>query len=501
MSPTATKAIRNGTLTLAVLGLGAGAATLWKRYGRLDPYAAMKRQRPMDAGASIKANDVVLRHYQNGKLVASANAKDLAINADRSGVTLKRVTNGLANTSQGAMRFKTDKGVIQPNARTVALSGNVQVNGKDGQGRPYLIQTAQADINGLKGQLTVPTPLKGTILGGPFRAESLVYRPNSDYTSLNKVVWRGKISQGTVPVTQGARAWNLVGKTVTKKGFIVTADDARAEDGETIVMAPNVVQNTKTDVITAMGRATYRSSKADLVADKIVVFRKEKRAVFTGNVVMYVRPKKDWDKPLPKNDVGAQPLVPDIPANLKAKPAAPDISSDEQKRDDDLRSGKTLRNYPMNLKAENVEYWYGEGNRHAVAKGGDPTAFQRFDDGRWRVANSIQANYDGEKDTLELLGDGTKRQVKMKNSIGDWIDAFWMRLSTKEDQTEEEDDMQAKSPIAHMISRDDDDGLSGGKKTTPPAKGGTTPPPTNPPATTPPATNSPATAPPAKTGP
>lgn len=474
MNATAKNAIRNVALTLAVAAAGTGAAVAWKRYGRLDPYSSLakKGKRPYDPSAAIQAKDVRIKHYSNGKLIASALADRLTVGQDHRGLILKGITQGIAQTSRGPMRFEAESGILQPQARTVSVSGSVHVKGAD-----FDVKTQQAMIDGRKGELQVPTPLKGRIKGGDFVAGELVYRPNTDYLRIREAAWRGRLPQDPeVPAAQRGRTWDMAFAESERKGRIETYSEARAEDGEVIVMAPKLVRDIRTDVLTATGRATYRSAKADVIADKIVVYRKEGRAVCTGNVVMLVRAKKDWEKPLSQlgKDDDAKPLSPAVPASLAKKGTTGDeISPEEKERDKALRSGKTLNDYPMNLKAEEVTYWYRKGERRAVAKGGDPTAYQRFDDGRWREAKAVQANYDGEKDLLDLLSDGTKRQVKMKNSIGDTVDAIWLQVSTKEDQTEDDEYMKSKSAIVHYVSKDDEDDPRGAKKPDekkPPAK-------------------------------
>lgn len=478
---TAKRAIGNVALTLTVLAAGFGASAAWKRYGKLDPYSSLEAKaakRPVDPSSAIQAKGVKLRHYENGKLVAQADADRLTVSQDHRGLFLKGVKNGVAQTAQGPMKFEANTGLLRPDVRMVDVNGNVHV-----QGQKFDVRTAQALIDGRKGELQVPTPLRGNIMGGDFVAKELIYRPNSDYMRIREAAWRGKTPQGAeVPASQQGRTWDMAFAESERKGRTETYTEARAEDGEVIVMAPKLVRDIRTDVLTATGRATYRSAKADLIADKIVVYRKEGRAVCTGNVVMLVRAKKDWEKPLDKNgELGAQPMAPAVPADLAKKGSTGDeISPEEKKKDDALRSGKTLNEYPMNLKAEEVTYWYKKGDRHAIAKGGDPTAYQKFDDGRWREARALQANYDGEKDMLDLLGDGTKRQVKMKNSIGDTVDAVWLQVSTKEDQTEEDEYMKSKSAIVHYVSKDDADDPRGTKadpkKATPPPPAKTEPP-------------------------
>lgn len=478
MSPVLRKAIQNVALALVVGGAGTGVALAWRRYGGVDPYGGIKKP-PVDNGAAFTASGVKVRQYKDGKLVATANAASMSMPADRNSLNLQKITKGSMQTTKGKVGFEAGTGVMRPNLKMVDVSNGVSIRGTG-----FDFKTSQASIDGKQGQITMPKPLGGHIGDGQFTAASLVYAPNSDYASLNKVVWRGHPPKGMdVPgATPQSRTWNMVAENVTSKNGTRTGLDARAEDGEMIVMAPKVVQDVKTDVLTATGRATYRSAKADIVADKVVVYRREKRAVFTGNVVMLLRPKKDWDKPLPKNDEpakkddGAKPLSPKLPPELAAKggPSEDPISPQEKQRDEALRSGKTLHDYPTNLKAEEVTYWYGEGNRHAIAKGGDPTALQTFDDGRWREMKAPEAHYDGEKELLDLLSEGPKIQVKYKNSIGDWGTANWMQMSTKEDATEDDENITSRKANIHYIDRDGSDDPRGAPK---PADKKTTPPP------------------------
>ena len=491
MSPNARKAIQNVAVTLVVVGAGTGAGIAWKRYGALNPYDQIeKKKRPVDPSSAFVATGVTIKHYQKGKLVASTEADRLTMAEDRNALKLKGIRNGVAQTAKGPFKFDAGAGVLHPNLRTVDISGGVHIQGKD-----IDVTTAQANINANQGKLTMPKPLQGDIGGGRGRAESLVYVPNKEFAQLTKVVWQGEPPKGLgAPVGAQSKAWDMAAADATQKGRIYTYTEARAQNGDLIVIAPKVVQDAKNDVLTATGRATYRSAKADFVADKVVIYRKEKRAVLTGNVVMLVHPKRDWDKPLPKNDdAGVKPMEPAIPAELQKGSSGGDVSPEEKKRDEELRSGKTLRDYPMNLKAAEVTYWYGDGNRHAVAKGGEPTAYQKFEDGRWRVMNAVEARYDGEKDLLDLFSEGAKRQVKMKNSIGDTMDAVWLQLTTKEDATEDEEEMKSKSAIAHLIDRDGDNELAGPKKPAKPKAAD----PKKPPAAVPPAK----TEPPVKTEP
>ena len=169
--------------------------------------------------------------------------------------------------------------------RTVDLSGDVHVQSQNVKGQSLDLVTQRAKIDGLKGQLTVPTTAEGDDRGrAVHRRTSLVYRPNSDYAKLTKVAFRqGQIrrkaracrtpgrrgSTGTSPAARRRRP-------NTDVNNVMEYTDARAEDGHgDRDGAACRAEHAKTDVLVATGRATYRSAKADFVADKIVVNRKD----------------------------------------------------------------------------------------------------------------------------------------------------------------------------------------------------------------------------------
>lgn len=529
MTESAKGAIRGAAWAFAVGAVAVGAGLAWKRYGGLDPYSAVaKKSRPSNPATSIQASGVNIRHYENGKLVAQADAKGLTIDQGRSGIVLDKIKNGVMQSQEGPMQFAAGTGVLRPNLKMVDVSNGVRVQGKefdvtssaaslDGRrgelkvpnalsgsmktsrgpmqftagsgllnsrlrtvdvangvqvkGSDFDVTSAMASIDGRKGELRMPKTLKGRIRGGDFVAGSMVHRPGTSYTRLKTPSWIGKLPRPltvNLPLASQDRLWKFASDDSEQIGTKETHVNARAEDGEVIVMAPKIERDLRSDILTATGRATYRSAKADMIADKVVVYRKEGRAELYGNVVMLVRAKKDWDKPLP-----TQPIAVDSAGEPEPQPVSPA----EKERDEALRSGKTLRDYPMNLKADTVSYWYRKGQRRAVAKGKDATAYQKFEDGRWwRQVTAPEAHYDGEKDMLDLLGDTSKRQVHMKNSIGDDVKAITARMSTKEDQTEDDEYKKFKSPIANYVDRGDSDDPRGApeKKAAEPAK---TPPP------------------------
>ena len=468
----ARKAVGNVALAVVVGGVAGGGFYAYRKYGSLNPYAGFKRQAAHDPTTQILVNGVRMRRYENGKLVASAEANRMTVSPGAAQLRMNHIKNGMVQSPQGKMQFAAGTGVLQPNLKTVDLANGVRVKGTD-----FDIATAQANLNGRIGELSVPTPLKGTFMGAQLTAAKLVHRMNTDFTRIDHPEAIGPLPPAAVagmPVQVQSKVWHFTGEWVThgsddKKVTdpavkrLDIAENGWASDGEMVITAPHLTHDGKTEIVVATGdgktRATYHSAKADIVADKVTIYQKEKRAFCTGHVLVYVRPKSEWDKPLHIDEDDRGPLVPDIPASMVPKMVIDkngDLSPAEKDKIDQIRSGKNLRDFPMQMAADEVTYWYKEGERHAIAKNGSPTAFQKFDDGRWRQVWAPEAHYDGEKDMLDLIGPTSKREVHLKNSIEDVTDCFTAKLSTKEDQTEEDQYVQMKSPKGHIMDFNSD---------------------------------------------
>lgn len=472
-----------GTVALAAIALAAtgGLYVAWKRFGGVDPYGGLKPKASM--GPAVVVNGATMKRYENGKPTISAQADRLVVNRDHATIGLTHVKNGVANTAQGPVQFAGGMALVNPSQRTVDLSGGIRVKGGD-----FDLTSSQARLNGRIGEISVPAPLQGTLKGGVFSAQGLFHRSNSNLTRLDAPTWKGKPPAELVSsvgqaggVIDKDRTWHFTGDTVIQKGNVVTAKDGWASDEQMVVTAPTMVSNTETKVVTATSngkvRVTYHSAKADIVADQVVIYRNEHKAVCTGHVLVYVRPKKEWDKPVDYEHEVSGPIVPDIPPALVAKIGqGGKLSDSEQQKVDELRSTKNLRDFPMQLSADEVTYWYKEGERHAIAKNGNPTAFQRFDDGRWRQVWAPEAHYDGEKDLLDLIGGTSKREVHLRNSLDEITDCYNAKMSTKEDEKAEDEYMEMKSPKGHMIDFSDDVPRDkGGTASPPPKAAGTKP--------------------------
>ncbi len=493
MSPVVRKTMGNAALLALLVALGGGAVQVYRKYGSLNPYGNLGHAHTADPMAEVTAKGVRVREYHDGKLVTQADADRLTMAQGGNRIVLDHVRNGVSKTPQGPVSFAGGKGVLNPLTKTVEVSQGVRVKGGD-----FDISSSAATLNGRTGEVNVPRPLEGTIGGGKLTAASMFHTNNTNFTRIKLPVWQGAVTAQDAPTPMKNKRWRFTGDEVTngtddaKKAKdpverrMRHAVDGWATDGEMVITSPSMMEDPETGVVTATGgkdaRVTYHSAKADIVADKVVVYQKEHRAVCTGRVIMYVRSKAEWDKPLDVDKVALGPLVPDIPAALMAKMKSTEpLSQADKDKISELRSSKNLRDYPMQMAAEEVTYWYQEGERRAVAKGGTPTAFQRLDDGRWRQAWAPTANYDGEKDMLDLVGPLSKREVHMKNAIGDISDCFLAKMSTAEDS----DYAWMKKPNGQGIDFDADQpaGTNSGLAASKPASG--TPPVKAPPAAKP----------------
>ena len=120
-----------------------------------------------------------------------------------------------------------------------------------------------------------------------------------------------------------------------------------------------------------------------MACDKVVVYRKDKRAVLSGNVRMLIKPKDEMEKQV-KADRGEIPVFhPQVPAEVAASAPLQGQSQEDKDLDEEVRSGKTTRKYPTVVLATNIEYWYAKGNRHAIITG-NPQATQSLAENRWR---------------------------------------------------------------------------------------------------------------------
>lgn len=462
---------------LLVVGFAAAPTGVqrFKEYLEADAFASLKRDEMQDQ-IGMRLIGVHFRQYHGTTLVNVGNANRIDAMRDRNHLRMYGVTNGQYRDKDRVFNYEANIADWSEWNQALSIEGGVHV-----QDKKIDLKTWSVQFESNKHRLIAKGDVKGRVEKGTLVAQNLTYQTETGAYKGGPVSWTGEIDatdfQDPSPATpEKRRSWHFKSEGVDHPNLPTdetTYTNAVATDGDIFVVAPKIIYRRKDDSILATGRVQYFSGKANLVADKAEVFRKEKRALFTGNVEMVSKAKKDQKEkgviePIPP----FQPLRPDQVS--ATKPPDPSLPESEVKKDKQLRESKNIREFPLVMVAAKIEYWYAKGSRRAVITG-DPQGRQEFPEGRWRHVWSNIAYYDGEKETLRLVSGKNLRDTRMKNSIGDHFTADWLTLSTKED-----DDTFTGSGFdgdAESLEKDDDDIL--GKK-------GSTPLPPNPPKKTPP---------------
>lgn len=427
----------------ALLAVGsAGAAVFYvNTLARIDPFAGLRGAPGAANPIAMELKNVDMRHWSGGKLVASGHIGSLAIQRDRTMFEFNDVTNGVYYSGSARFAYSAQQALWFAPQQRLEGSGGIRASGKG-----FELQARTFHYDAKVGRLTIPGSVSGTLSGGNVVAQDVSYDVNTKEYSTRHIDWIGKFAvdlqnpdqSHPAPDDVKSRTWHFTGdktwSTYEGKGKtqveIQHFTNGHGTDGDSIVTAPEVERNTKTDVVTCEGPVKYWSAKANLVCDHMVIYRKEKRAVLTGNVVMYVKPE---DKQELDEKMEVPPFEPVVPEKIsETRPPAPMVSDPRGSADDDeVRSNDTIKKYPATVRADRVEYWYAKGNRHAIITG-SPQAQQELLGGRWRMAWAFKALYDGEKERLTLLSAEGKRDVRMKNSLGDDMTATDGWVSTKD---------------------------------------------------------------------
>lgn len=415
-----------------------------------DPFARFKGK-DLLANIGIQMIGVQAQHYVGAKLVAVADVERIDVRQDRQFLDFKGIRNGKFLTKQGEFSFSGDSADFNEYTHQLSVTSGAKLSGKN-----VAVVTPAFMYDQNTGILSMPGTVEGRLYEGNLHAANFEYDSGHDSYTAHHIVWIGALPKDMAAevAQQGGsnrNYWSIRGDEAHTANGKQTFTNASATDGNILVKAPLVERDEKTDVITATGTVHYFGEKANVICDKAVVYRKEKRAVFTGHVHMLVKPK-DQEK-LDLTEI--PPYRPPVPAAIAdSRPAAPQDAETQQEQDldDELRSSKTTRKYPIHVKAEKIEYWYEQGERHAIITG-DPQAYQELAGGRWRRLAADSANYDGEKELLSLLSfSKDKKGVHAVDSIGDAMLASKCVLSTKED----DDQMDAYDSEGQYVTEDQD---------------------------------------------
>jgi hypothetical protein len=442
------------------------AASVWvvqwsQELAKVDPFAGLRpRQIPgLREEVGIKLEDVEFSYYRNGKLSTKADVDKFEIIRDRITYEMSGVRNGVIaqkSPETGPIQFAAATALWRTDTKSLEVRGQTRIAGKD-----FDFKTNGLTIDEAKQLVRMPKPVSGRLKGGIARAESGSVNLNTEAFSGKNIRFIGQLpgidQDPDAPKEAKRTAWDVQSDTMDDSGKetrIMTYVDASATDGEVLIKAPKILLDRKTDVLTASGRVFYYSGKANIVADSVVVNRKEKRAVFSGNVVMLVK-KKDEEttyKPQEEELPPFKPLVPDeVKVNRPEDTFGP--SQAEKDLDKKLRDGETLREYPLTLLAKNIDYVYRKGSRLAKITG-DPQGRQNLPDNRWRQVWTYEAEYNGETEILKTFSRDGKFESRMKNSIGDDLVARIFTVHTKEG-----DERFSAEKIKGKVYSDPDDDL------------------------------------------
>ena len=435
----------------AAIGLGYQGLLQIVRTDALARFRTTGQDAKLDEGVVLK--DFEFTTYEGKRLVAKAQVGEIKVRKDRSIVDMFAVTDGKYWASNGeSFRFSGDRATYGYYSRALAADAGARISNKD-------IDLMVPEFTYVEAQrtLVVPGTIKGKFYGGEITAENLKYNVEKRSYTTGKISWQG---QATVPeATTQKRMWQITGAESENENDVMTTKNARATDGEVIIKADLVVWDRKTDVLTATGNVRYFGIEANMTCAKVVVYRKESRAILTGKVHMLIKAEENQKL----EEIEIPPLTPFVPDEIaKSRPTAPPTGDRTQR--DELRQPDSLRRYPATVQGDKVEYWYKKGSRRAVISG-SPQARQELTGGRWRMAWAHIAYYDGEKDWLKMVSREGKKDARFMTSLGDDLIATVFEASTKKG----DDNWRAKNMEGAVYADPDDDPpATGGGTTVPP---------------------------------
>ncbi|MBX3096843.1 MAG: hypothetical protein KF812_08275 [Fimbriimonadaceae bacterium] len=412
--------------------------------------------RPISPNA-LEMRDIEYTSYDDkGGLRTKANVSELNATRDRIAVEMVDVRNGVFYVDpKTELKYAMTRATYNPPIQRLTGDGILTVEGKD-----FRLATMQAVFDGRSAQLTINNPVRGLLGGGMVDANAFTYNLKTREGTAQGITWRGQPPEGSNPAPGTARDWTVSAERTDLRGRIYIHTKARATDGEVIVLADRIEQNTETQVLVATGNVRYYGKDANIVCGRATIFRRERRAIFETNVDMLIKPK---DSPAPKEEP-IPPLQPVVPEEIaRNRPAA---TVDPAARDS-VRDGNNLRAYPIAVRADKVEYWYATGQRRAVVTG-NPQARQNMGADGWRMMWAPQADYDGEREIMVMKSTGSGRQVRFINSIGDDLTAVQVEVSTREG-----DDAMSAKDVQGTVAIDEDE-IPGRESTGGGTGGGTT---------------------------
>ncbi|MBS1718682.1 MAG: hypothetical protein JSS72_13220 [Armatimonadetes bacterium] len=443
------------TLGLAILiPAGLVGMLVWTRtLLSVDPFRDLKRQSPIGEDISVQLDNVAFKEYAGPNLIAKMDVGRMEVRNDRQIFNFEKITNGDFSGKNRKLKFDGLFAFWNDVTRQLTAPSGGHIYGDK-----VNLKTSYFTIDQPNGIMQVTGKVQGQLGDGELMASDLRYDIGSGDYEAHAVVWTGEITKEPLQDSDQPKRSKWTVKTLDEKSVVRHKGDmdywpnCEATDGEVIVRAKAVERNAKTDVLTAIGQVSYFSQKTNMTCEKAVIYRKEKRAVLSGHVNVVFKAEDQQEQPLAVVEIPPfRPLVPDdIAASRPAAPADTSVSDEQKKLDEEVQKTENRRKYPTLAMADQVEYWYAKGSRHAIITG-SPQARQELPGGRWRHVWTDSATYDGEKELLRMKSSGTKRTTRMKTSLGDDLRSDWIELSTKD-----EDDSWSSGPMEGDLYTDED---------------------------------------------
>ncbi|MFM9872162.1 MAG: hypothetical protein ACKVQS_01700 [Fimbriimonadaceae bacterium] len=381
----------------------------------LEPY---RKPDEFKSEQGIILKDFQIKSYQGDRLVTEALVDEATVYKDRSTIQLIGIKNGkFYNSDKREYQFTAGRAEYGTYAKSILASNGVRLWDKsmDLKSAGFLYDHAVQRVS-INGDVT------GRIEKGDLVTKEVAIFLDTNEIRTGNFNWKGPLKiEG-----QQLKPWNVQAKKTSLKNDVWTYVEARGEDKDTIVKADKMTWDRKADVVTGEGNVEYFGIDANVSCDKIVIERKIGKATLTGKVVnMLIKPEDSAPK-----ETGIPPVVPLVPDSVAAnRPKA-------QGQDDPVRSQDNLRQYPIAMRAGQIEYWYRKGERHAILTL-NPFARQELGALQWRELEANRVEYDGEKEIL-VLRSKINQLVKMRNSIGDDLTATFLQVSTKKGNDEME---------------------------------------------------------------
>ncbi|MCU0315630.1 MAG: hypothetical protein MUC92_03455 [Fimbriimonadaceae bacterium] len=412
---------------------------------------------PPDQGLVVR--DFEMKTYNGDKLVAYAKVDQAIIRKDRSQMDLVGIQEGWFLTQDGEkIDFEAESAVYQVFSKNLLAEQGARLRGKD-----FDLKVATFTYQGNTEVVSVEGKVTGTLFGGEFETENIRIEVAEGRLTSGTFSWQG------TPQVEGQpqrTSWNFRGATIETVGGVSTFTEGIATSSDTIIRGKKIVFDRNEDTITAEGDVKYFGVDANMTCAKAVVTRRDRRVLLTGRVNMLIKPETET---APK-EVEIPPLKPFVPDEISVnRPAAPRDEA-QRKQDDEIRGTDNLRQFPIAIIAERVEYFYRRGERRATITG-SPQARQELGSDRWRLVWSNRAEWDGEKDRLKLFSRQGAKDVRMRNSLGDDMRATFIEVSTRKN----EDLLSAKDAEGTM-NLDDDEDLPRSPATPPPGSSPSAPP-------------------------